>query len=183
MPTKKTTKSRAASARARAKAKVSSTTDDAAPETKAKPKRATKAKAASKAKAKPKRATKAKAAEKPPRTKSVRTSASATSGKGVAAAPEEKRTSATGYLSKYPYPARMSMTVPKSVKAPSTPVEHVQHAAKAILLSSGEGFVRRGQLQLYLATVAKATKDTEQARQWVAEAYDAGVLKPHAPAK
>lgn len=69
------------------------------------------------------------------------------------------------------------LTVKAGGKAPSTPDQHVVHAAKAISQSSGEGFVRRGQITLYLTTVAKVAETADEAKAWIADAFDAGLLK------
>lgn len=75
------------------------------------------------------------------------------------------------------------VTVKAGGKAPSTPDEHVVHAAKTIAQASGEGFVRRGQITLFLTTVAKVAETADEAKAWIADAYDAGLLKEYTAPK
>lgn len=74
------------------------------------------------------------------------------------------------------------LTVKGGGKAPSNDVEHVVHAAKAITLATGEGFVRRGQITLFLTTVVKAAESAGAARGMIEEAYNQGYLKGLEPA-
>lgn len=76
------------------------------------------------------------------------------------------------------------LTVKASGKAPTNNDELVVHAAKAIALASGEDFVRRGQITLFLTTIARRAETTAEARAMIDDAYDAGLLGAYtAPAK
>jgi hypothetical protein len=75
------------------------------------------------------------------------------------------------------------LTVKGGGKAPSTPDEHVVHAAKVIALASGEGFVRKGQISLFLTTIVKVADSAATAQNMIADAYDAGLLNAYVAPK
>lgn len=75
------------------------------------------------------------------------------------------------------------LTVKLSGKAPSTADEQVVHAAKVICQASGEGFVRRGQITLFLTAVTKVCATADEAKEMIAASYDAGLLSQYTPPK